>query len=88
MEPMAIQAHRGSPDPAVGIRENTLEAFVRARQLGADGVELDVRMTSDGALAIHHDPVIESVGAVAELSTASSRCSCPSWMPPSTPVWA
>src|SRR5580658_5517809 len=65
----AVQAHRGSPDPAAGIRENTLEAFVRARQLGADGVELDVRMTSDGALAVHHDPVIEKVGAVAELST-------------------
>ena len=69
MEPMAIQAHRGSPDPTLGIRENTLEAFVRARQLGADGVELDVRMTSDGALAVHHDPVIERVGPVAELST-------------------
>jgi len=69
MEPMAIQAHRGSPDPSLGIRENTLEAFVRARQLGADGVELDVRMTSDGALAVHHDPVIERVGPVAGLST-------------------
>ena len=69
METMAIQAHRGSPDPAAGIRENTLEAFVRARHLGADGVELDVRMTSDGALAVHHDPVIENVGPVSELST-------------------
>ena len=68
MEPMAIQAHRGSPDPGLGIRENTLEAFVRARQLGADGVELDVRMTSDGALAVHHDPVIEGAGAVADVS--------------------
>jgi glycerophosphoryl diester phosphodiesterase len=69
MEPTAILAHRGSPDPTGGIGENTLEAFVRARELGADGVELDVRMTSDGALAVHHDPVIESVGAVAGLST-------------------
>jgi glycerophosphoryl diester phosphodiesterase len=59
---MAIQAHRGSPDPAMGIRENTLDAFLRARQLGADGVELDVRMTSDGALAVHHDPVIDGCG--------------------------
>jgi glycerophosphoryl diester phosphodiesterase len=69
MEPMTIQAHRGSPDPAAGVRENTLEAFVRAGQLGADAVELDVRMTSDGALAVHHDPVIESLGPVAGLST-------------------
>jgi glycerophosphoryl diester phosphodiesterase len=67
---MAIQAHRGSPDPTAGIRENTLDAFLRARQLGADGVELDVRMTSDGALAIHHDPVIPGVGPITELTVA------------------
>ena len=48
MGSMAVQAHRGSPDPGHGVRENTLEAFLRARELGADGVELDVRMTSDG----------------------------------------
>jgi glycerophosphoryl diester phosphodiesterase len=65
---MAIQAHRGSPEPAMGIRENTLEAFLRARQLGADGVELDVRMTSDGALAVHHDPIIAGVGPISGLT--------------------
>ena len=68
MESMAIQAHRGSPDPAMGIRENTLDAFLRARQLGADGVELDVRMTSDGALAVHHDPIIAGVGPISGLT--------------------
>lgn len=67
MGSMAIQAHRGSPDPAMGIRENTLDAFLRARQLGADGVELDVRTTSDGALAIHHDPVIAGLGPISRL---------------------
>ncbi|HEX3840735.1 MAG TPA: glycerophosphodiester phosphodiesterase [Acidimicrobiales bacterium] len=64
---MAIQAHRGSPDPSQGIVENTLEAFARARQLGADGVELDVRLTADGALAVHHDAAIPGVGEVADL---------------------
>jgi glycerophosphoryl diester phosphodiesterase len=68
MGSMAIQAHRGCPDAASGIRENTLEAFYRARQVGADGVELDVRMTSDGALAIHHDPVIHGLGTICELT--------------------
>ncbi len=68
MGSMAIQAHRGSPDPAMGIRENTLDAFLRAGQLGADGVELDVRMTSDGALAIHHDPIIAGVGPISGLA--------------------
>ena len=69
--PTAVQAHRGSPDPASGIRENTLDAFARARALGADGVELDVRMTADGGLAVHHDPVIDGVGAICDLGTAA-----------------
>jgi glycerophosphoryl diester phosphodiesterase len=60
----AILAHRGSPDPASGIRENTLEAFFRARLLGAQGVELDVRRTADGALALHHDAEIRGFGPV------------------------
>jgi glycerophosphoryl diester phosphodiesterase len=64
---VAIQAHRGSPDPSRGIAENTLEAFARAQQLGADGVELDVRLTSDGALAVHHDAAISGIGQVADL---------------------
>jgi glycerophosphoryl diester phosphodiesterase len=52
------------------VRENTLESFARARGLGADGVELDVRLTADGGLAIHHDPAIDGVGAIHELATA------------------
>ncbi len=43
---------------------------MRARLLGADGVELDVRSTADGALAVHHDPVIPGIGAVGELAAA------------------
>jgi glycerophosphoryl diester phosphodiesterase len=68
--PTAVQAHRGSPDLASGIRENTLDAFDRARALGADGVELDVRLTADGGLVVHHDPVVEGMGTVCELATA------------------
>jgi glycerophosphoryl diester phosphodiesterase len=63
----AVQAHRGSPDAAAGIRENTVAAFLRARRLGADGVELDVRLTRDGGLAVHHDPAIAGVGPICEL---------------------
>jgi glycerophosphoryl diester phosphodiesterase len=76
MPPPAVQAHRGSPDPDSGIAENTLEAFARARRLGAAGVELDVRLTADGALAIHHDPVVGGV-PLAELAAAA--------LPPSVP---
>jgi glycerophosphoryl diester phosphodiesterase len=62
-----VQAHRGSPDPISGILENTVEAFIRSARLGADGVELDARLTRDGALAVHHDPVVPGIGPVAEL---------------------
>lgn len=47
-----ILAHRGA---SVTERENTLAAFEAAVAHGADGVELDVRRTADGAMAVHHD---------------------------------
>ena len=50
-----------------GLRENTVEAFAEARRLGADGVELDVRRSADGALVVHHDATSRGRGAVAEL---------------------
>ena len=52
----------------MGFVENTLEAFAEAKRLGADGVELDVRLTSDGALAVHHDPLIDGLGPVSGLT--------------------
>ncbi|MEO6126205.1 MAG: glycerophosphodiester phosphodiesterase [Ilumatobacteraceae bacterium] len=51
---MAVQvvAHRGASKAE---RENTLAAFTTAAEMGADGVELDVRRTADGVLVVHHD---------------------------------
>jgi glycerophosphoryl diester phosphodiesterase len=72
-----VLGHRGSPDPATGVGENTLGAFARASRLGADGVELDVRMTADGALAVHHDPVVDGVGAVSGLTATELPASVP-----------
>jgi glycerophosphoryl diester phosphodiesterase len=60
----AVFAHRGATER---YGENTLEAFAEAKRLGADGVELDVHLTSDGALAVVHDPVIDGLGPVAGL---------------------
>ncbi len=40
--------------------ENTPEAFALADTMGADGIELDVRRTSDGRLLVAHDPLDES----------------------------
>jgi glycerophosphoryl diester phosphodiesterase len=64
----SVFAHRGCTEG--GIRENTVEAFAEARRLGADGVELDVRLTKDGALAIHHDAEVPGVGVIPELGAA------------------
>ncbi|GMQ86689.1 MAG: glycerophosphodiester phosphodiesterase [Acidimicrobiia bacterium] len=36
-------------------RQNTVEAFALAIEHGADGVELDVRRTRDGAMVVHHE---------------------------------
>jgi glycerophosphoryl diester phosphodiesterase len=47
-----VIAHRGASRAE---RENTVGAFVRARTMGADAVELDVRRTRDGVLVVHHD---------------------------------
>ena len=52
MAPVQVIAHRGASKAE---RENTLAAFRRAYDMGADAVELDVRRTADGAMAIHHD---------------------------------
>ena len=59
-----VFAHRGLHRVE---RENTVAAFLEARSAGADGVELDVRRTVDGALVVHHDADIEGVGAIAAL---------------------
>jgi glycerophosphoryl diester phosphodiesterase len=60
----AVFAHRGCTE---GFTENTIDAFAEARRLGADGVELDVRLTADGGLAVHHDAEIPGLGVIAQL---------------------
>lgn len=47
-----LVAHRGGARLAP---ENTLAAFDLAAQLGADAVELDVRLTADGEVVVIHD---------------------------------
>ncbi len=51
MNGFEIIAHRGVHDLAP---ENTLEAFQRAIELGADGIECDVRLTADRVPIIFH----------------------------------
>lgn len=61
-----IIAHRGASRERP---ENTLAAFRRAVELGADAIELDVHLTADGLAAVHHDPAIAGLGAIATLSS-------------------
>jgi glycerophosphoryl diester phosphodiesterase len=70
-----VLGHRGASAAAA---ENTLAAFSRARELGADGVELDVRRTADGILIVHHDPKIDGLGPLVERTFAEVRAACPS----------
>jgi len=51
MQPWNI-AHRGG---AALMPENTLAAFADAAARGCDGAELDVQLTSDGVVVVHHD---------------------------------
>ena len=79
---MIVIAHRGA---SWDLPENTLPAFERAIEVGADFVELDVRADAAGRLVVTHDaprrggayPMLEDVldlcrgriGVMAELKT-------------------
>ena len=47
-----VFAHRGGGALAP---ENTLAAFDNGVRLGADGIELDVHLSRDGVVVVHHD---------------------------------
>lgn len=50
--PFDLQGHRGARGHAP---ENTLPGFERALAIGVDTLELDVGVTRDGVVVIHHD---------------------------------
>lgn len=56
-----IVAHRGVSSEAP---ENTIPAFQRAIELGADAVELDVRLTSDGMPVVYHYFYLDEITAL------------------------
>lgn len=69
-----LVAHRGGARLAP---ENTLASFDGAAALGADVIELDVRLTSDGEVVVFHDDSTERIagtpGAVASRSLRQLR---------------
>lgn len=59
-QPVEHIAHRGAKRE---LAENTIPAFRRAVERGAQGIELDVHATSDGVVVVHHDADLGLAGA-------------------------
>jgi len=77
-------AHRGASAAAPA---NTLVAFERAAELGADGIELDVHLSADGAPVVIHDSTLDATtdghGRVAATPLAQlKRLDAGSWFDP------
>ena len=56
-----IIAHRGASAHAP---ENTLASFRKAVEVGADGIELDVRLSKDGVPVVIHDATLTRTGGI------------------------
>jgi glycerophosphoryl diester phosphodiesterase len=74
----AIIAHRGASRAE---RENTVAAFRRAVEMGADGVELDVRRTRDDVLVVHHDAYFLASNGDKTLLRSVQSCVLPTHIP-------
>ena len=87
---MKIIGHRGASAHAP---ENTLVAFARAFEVGADGIEFDVRLARDSVPVVIHDASLKrttlSEGPVARLSsTELGQLDAGSWFNRRYPVRA
>lgn len=69
-----VIAHRGASKAE---RENTVEAFRRAAQMGSHAAELDVRRTSDGLLVVHHNPDLADGRLICETGAADLPADVP-----------
>jgi len=74
-------AHRGA---SADRPENTVAAFDEALRQGCDGIELDLRLSSDGVAMVFHDDTLEKLGdperRVRDLEAAELRAfDCGSW---------
>ncbi|TMA21411.1 MAG: glycerophosphodiester phosphodiesterase [Deltaproteobacteria bacterium] len=71
---MRIYAHRGASRE---LPENTMRAFRRALELGADALETDVHVTHDGVIVVSHDPdgarIFGQAARIADSSWAEVR---------------
>ncbi|MDR0293466.1 MAG: glycerophosphodiester phosphodiesterase [Oscillospiraceae bacterium] len=69
-----VWAHRGASYIAP---ENTLEAFSLARDMGADGIELDVHLSADNELIVAHDDTVDrcssGTGRIADMTLSEIK---------------
>jgi glycerophosphoryl diester phosphodiesterase len=66
-----VLGHRGSPGR--GRRENSVAAVTEALRRGADGVEVDVRLTADDTLVcVHGRFVLTRIGARLDVAASAS----------------
>ncbi len=61
MPPFEIVAHRGVPTE---VPENTIPSFQRALDLGADAVEVDIRLTRDRVPVVYHNFYLDEVTTI------------------------
>ena len=71
-----LYAHRGA---AAELPENTMPAFRRALELGADALETDAWLTRDGHVVVAHDPTGRRMAGVAAAIRSSSLAQVRSW---------
>ena len=64
-----IIAHRGA---SLTAPENTIAAFSRAVEDGAEGIEFDVRLTRDGVPVVFHDASLKRIAGVEKRISAVS----------------
>jgi glycerophosphoryl diester phosphodiesterase len=81
-----VFAHRGGSALAP---ENTIAAFDNGLALGADGLELDVHLSRDGTVVVHHDRTLNRTtslrGLIAARTADELRCAA---IPPLAEVLA
>ena len=82
-----VYAHRGSSS---AYAENTRAAYMQALADGADGIECDIHLSSDGFVVCHHDPTVDrtsdSSGRVGEKTLAELKAlDFSSWKNPRIP---
>lgn len=69
-----VVAHRGA---AAVAPENTMEAYRRAVEMGADAIELDVQLSADGEMVLMHDETVDRTtdltGSIASMTLEQLR---------------